>query len=153
MKIEKRGTEGVRRLAWILDDLVRIPGTDMRVGLDALIGLLPAGGDVAGGVLSAYTVVAAHRLGAGPSVIARMGLNIVIDTVVGSVPVLGDIFDAGWKSNRRNMALLDKYLETPEPVKRNSRIVLVGVLAALVAVILVTAVLSYRLLRWMIAQL
>jgi hypothetical protein len=148
-----RGTENIRRLAWLLDDLVRIPGTNMRVGLDAVLGLLPAGGDLAGGVLSAYTVVAAHRLGAGPAVIMRMGANIIIDTVVGAVPLLGDLFDAGWKANRRNIELLDDFLAAPGPVRRSSRVVLAVVLLALFAFITCTAYFSYRIVRALLHQL
>jgi hypothetical protein len=145
--------ESLRRLAWILDDVVRIPGTRIRVGLDALLGLLPAGGDVAGGVISAYTLLVAHRLGAGPLVLARMGLNILLDTIIGSVPVAGDVFDATWKSNRRNMALLDRYLETPEPVTRGSGVVVAAIVAVLLCIIIGTAVLSWHLLRWIMHQL
>lgn len=154
MNIQKSTSEtaGVRRLAWLLDDLVRVPGTNMRFGLDAVLGLLPAGGDLAGGVLSAYTVVAAHRLGAGPSVIARMGLNIAIDTVLGAVPLIGDLFDAGWKANRRNIDLLDKHLGTLQPVQKSSRIVLVLVLLVLLVFIAATVFASYRLVRWILQQ-
>lgn len=147
-----RGTENVRRLAWLLDDLVRIPGTNMRVGLDAILGLLPAGGDLAGGALSAYTVVSAHRLGAGPAVIGRMGINIVIDTIVGAVPLLGDLFDAGWKANRRNINLLDEFLGAPQPVRKSSRIVLALVLLTLFVCVAGTAFLSYRIIRWLLSQ-
>jgi hypothetical protein len=142
----------LRRLAYILDELVRIPGTNIRVGLDALLGLLPAGGDIAGGVMSAYTLVAAHRLGAGPLVISRMAVNIVIDTLVGAVPLLGDLFDAGWKSNKKNIELLDQYLADPAPVKRSSGAVVAIVIAVLIAFIVGTAVLSWKLLRWILAQ-
>ncbi len=148
----KTGTEGVRRLAWILDELIRIPGTNMRVGLDAVIGLIPGGGDLAGGALSAYTIVAAHRLGAGPAVILRMGMNIVIDMIVGTVPLLGDLFDAGWKANTRNVALLDRYSSSPQPVRKSSRVVVFIVLAVLVAMLAATAYLSIRLFGWLLRQ-
>ena len=78
------GMHRLRRIAWILDDLVRVPGTSRRFGLDPVLGLLPGAGDIAGGALSAYVVIAASRLGAPSSVILRMGWNIVVDTVLGA---------------------------------------------------------------------
>ena len=144
--------EGIRRLAYVLDDLVRVPGTNIRFGLDAVLGLMPAGGDVAGGALSAYTIIRAAGLGAGPAVIMRMGLNVLIDTVVGAVPFLGDLFDFGWKSNRRNIALLDRYVTQPAPVQKSSRYVLIAVLCVLLAVLGLAAWASVMLLRWLLAQ-
>ena len=92
-----------RALARLLDSAVTVPGTNIRVGADSLIGLIPGLGDVAGAVLSGYIVLVATRLGAPASVVARMLLNIGIDTLVGSVPVLGDLFDVAWKSNQMNV--------------------------------------------------
>jgi hypothetical protein len=151
--IKKTGTDGIHRLAWVLDELVRIPGTNRRIGLDAVLGLLPGGGDLVGGAVSAYTIVAAHRAGAGPAVILRMGLNILIDTLVGTVPLLGDLFDAGWKANTRNVALLDRYTSAPTRVRKSSLGVVILVLAGLVALLVVTAVVSLRVVRWLFAQM
>ena len=144
--------EGIRRLAYVLDDLVRIPGTRIRFGLDALLGLMPAGGDLAGGALSAYTIIRAAGLGASPAVLMRMGLNVLIDTMVGAVPFLGDVFDFGWKSNRRNIALLDRYVASPVPVQQSSRYVLTAVLAVLFIVLALAAWGSVALLRWVLGQ-
>ena len=93
-----------------------------------------------------------RRLGAGPAVIMRMGLNVLIDTVVGAVPFLGDLFDFGWKSNRRNIALLDRYVTQPAPVQKSSRYVLIAVLCVLLAVLGLAAWASVMLLRWLLAQ-
>jgi hypothetical protein len=147
------GTARLRRIAWLLDDLVRVPGTSRRVGLDPLLGLLPGGGDIAGSALSAYIVFAAARLGAPSSVILRMGWNIVVDTVLGAVPLLGDLFDASWKANRRNVALLETYMEQPGPARRSSRFVVAGVLVGIAAVVIGMAVLTVLLVRWLIALL
>jgi hypothetical protein len=151
--IEKRKTDALHRLSWALDEMFRVPGTKMRFGLDALIGLLPAGGDLAGGIASAWILIAAQRMGAGPIILARMGLNIFIDTVVGAVPVIGDLFDAGWKSNQKNIALLDRYLEAPEPARRSSIFILIAVLAVIILLFIASAVLSYHIIRWILAQL
>jgi hypothetical protein len=139
----------LRRLAWILDDLVRVPGTSRRFGLDPVLGLLPGGGDVVGGALSAWVVIAAARLGAPSSVILRMGWNIVVDTVLGAVPLVGDLFDASWKANRRNVALLERYVEQPGAATRSSRLVLAGVLVGIAAVVLGMAALTLIVLRWL----
>jgi hypothetical protein len=148
--VARPGTTGLRRIAWILDDLVRVPGTSRRFGLDPVLGLIPGGGDIAGGVLSAWIVVAASRLGAPSSVILRMGWNIVVDTVLGAVPLLGDLFDASWKANRRNVALLDSYLDHPGSVRRSSRLVLAGVLVGIAVVAISMAALTVLAVRWLI---
>ena len=125
----------VRALTRLLDEAIRIPGTNIRFGLDALLGLIPGLGDVSGGLMGAYALVAAARLGAPPSVIARMLLNIGIDTVVGAVPVLGDLFDVGWKANSRNLALLERYADRPQATRSSSRAMVAGALVLLLALI------------------
>lgn len=98
--------ERLRRLAWLLDSSIRIPGTRWSVGIDALIGLVPVLGDAAGVILSSYIVYQAARMGASKGVLARMVLNIAVEGLVGAVPIIGDLFDAGFKANQRNMRLL-----------------------------------------------
>jgi hypothetical protein len=146
-------TDRLRRIAWLLDDLVRVPGTSRRVGLDPVLGLVPGGGDIAGGALSAYIVIAAARLGAPPSVILRMGWNIVVDAVLGAVPLLGDLFDAWWKANRRNVALLDSYIEQPGSARRSSRLVLAGVLVGIAATVIGMGALTVLAVRWLVGLL
>lgn len=89
-----------------LDDAIPIPGTRWRIGLDPVLGLFPGIGDAASAVLSVALLGAALRLGAPRIILARMGLNIAVDYVVGIVPVLGDVADAFYKANRRNLTLL-----------------------------------------------
>jgi hypothetical protein len=103
----------------------------VRFGLDAVLGLVPGLGDLAGAVLAGYVVVLAARLGAPASVITRMLGNVAVDTLVGTVPVVGDAFDVGWKSNLRNVALLEGFLGQPEGTRRSSRAMVVGVVVAL----------------------
>ena len=99
-------------LAALLDYRWRIPGTSIRFGLDALVGLVPVLGDAATGVVSAYIVLRARSCGAGKGLIARMLGNVLLDTVVGSVPVLGSIFDVYFKANNRNVSLLRRHLQS-----------------------------------------
>src|SRR6266545_5648640 len=94
-----------RVVATWLDEAFRIPGTTVRIGLAPLIGLVPGIGDALGALASAYLVLVAAQLGAPASIVGRMVLNLLVDTAVGAVPVLGDLFDFGWKSNKRNVAL------------------------------------------------
>jgi hypothetical protein len=102
----------LQKLAYWLDDRFSLPGTKMRVGLDGLLGLIPGIGDAAGAAISAYIIAEAYRLGVPPSQLVRMGINLGIDALVGSIPVLGDIFDVGWKANRKNVALVLRHLES-----------------------------------------
>jgi hypothetical protein len=105
----------IRLLSRLLDEQFRIPGTTYRVGLDGLLGLIPGVGDAAGALLSAYIVYEAIRLGAPSTVLLRMIANIGIDTVGGAIPVVGDIFDMAWKTNKKNAALLHAYLASQRP--------------------------------------
>ncbi len=101
----------LERLARLMDDGGRVPRTSVRFGLDALIGLIPGIGDLVGGLISLYVLIEAWRLGAPRRLLMRMLLNILADGILGSVPVLGDLFDVAWKANRRNLRLLTDYLE------------------------------------------
>lgn len=98
----------IRRMKFIsvlLDDSFRVPGTDYRVGLDPLLGLAPGGGDAVSAGISMYIVVEAARQGVSNRTIMRMLANVLVDTAVGSIPVLGDLFDAVFKANMRNLDL------------------------------------------------
>jgi hypothetical protein len=147
--------ERVRSLARVLDTALRIPGTGIRFGLDSILGLIPGIGDVTGAALSGYIVLAAARTGVPASVLARMILNLGVDTLVGSIPLLGDLFDVGFRANVRNAALLEKFVAEPVAAKRSSR---VAVGLALGAVVLLAiggialTVLAVRGLNWLATQ-
>ena len=106
--------ERLDRLADLLDSRFRIPGLGVRFGLDSLLGLVPGLGDVAGFAPSAYLVWRAHRLGADRRTLGRMARNSGLDFAVGAIPVLGDLFDVGFKANRRNVELLKRHLSERE---------------------------------------
>ena len=147
---DRRRMEDVERLARLLDDVVTIPGTRIRLGVDALLGLVPGGGDVLSGALSGWILIVAARLGAPPAVIARMGGNVLLDTIAGAVPVLGDLFDIAFRANRRNVELLRSYMATPGPVHRSSRAVVVVVLLILLAALIGAALVAILIVRWVI---
>ena len=94
------------KLSRLLDNAFAIPGTRFQIGLDGILGLIPGIGDATGAVLSIYLIVQAARLGLPVSALLRMVGNVALETVVGTVPIIGDIFDIIWKANTRNMALL-----------------------------------------------
>lgn len=96
-------------LAAILDDLFHIPGTKIRFGLDPIVGLVPGLGDIITGLLSFLIVFAAWQRGLPRVALSRMVINIGIDTLLGAIPVVGDLFDTAWKSNRMNYNLLLRY--------------------------------------------
>lgn len=98
----------MRALSRFLDSAFRIPGTNYRVGADALTGLVPGIGDGLSAVVSLYIIYRAYLLGVPYSTLARMLANILLDATLGSVPVLGDLFDAVWKANERNVALVER---------------------------------------------
>lgn len=98
------------RLSRVLDIAFVIPGTNVRFGVDAILGVVPVVGDWAGVVLSSWVIIEAARLGVPGGLLARMALNVAIEGVVGSVPVAGDIFDVFWRANRRNVRLLGDHL-------------------------------------------
>jgi len=98
--------ESLERLSWILDDLFRVPILGWRVGLDAIVGLIPGVGDTATTLASLYILVSAVRYRVPKVTLLRMGLNVGIDYVLGALPLVGDLFDAWWKSNQMNINLL-----------------------------------------------
>ena len=105
-------------LASLLDTAILIPGTNVRFGLDAMIGLVPGVGDVVTTLLSLYIVKEARALGAPRHLILRMLGNVALDSMVGAVPLAGDVFDVMWRANRRNMNLLRGWLDKTEKRQR-----------------------------------
>ena len=145
-----RDLDKLRVLTRVFDELLTVPGTRIRVGLDAIIGLIPGAGDVVAGVVGAYALVIASRLGAPPSVLVRMVGNVLIDMLVGSVPILGDLFDIGWKANRRNYDLLLAYRAAPGAVGRRSTVFVAAAVAVLLAVAVAAGWLSVIAFRWLL---
>ena len=116
-----------RRAARLLDESFRVPGTDFRVGVDGLVGLIPVVGDAIGAALSATVVVIAARAGVPLPVLLRMIGNVLLEFAVGAIPVLGDAFDFVFKANRRNADLLEKAIADPDGSARGSTGLIVGI--------------------------
>ena len=100
----------LRQLSKNLDESFTIPGTRIKFGMDALLGLVPGGGDLVSGIFSLYMLRAAMKMNLPKRAIFSMLANIILDTTVGVIPVAGDIFDVFWKSNKRNMNIIDKHI-------------------------------------------
>jgi hypothetical protein len=145
----------LERLSWLMDDLVRIPGLGWRFGLDAIIGLIPGFGDTATSLVSFYILVAAVRYRVPKITLLRMGLNIALDYVLGSLPLVGDLFDAWWKSNQMNVALLKERARVEGEAVREGRFsdwLFVGaIIIGLIALAIGSAVVSLYLF-WQITS-
>jgi hypothetical protein len=133
-------TRRVRVLARLLDSSIPVPGTRWKIGLDPIVGLIPGIGDLIGAVMSGYIILEAVRADVPTFTLARMLVNVGIDTLVGAVPAVGDVFDAAWKSNTMNVALLERHLVTTAdvPQKRHNVLGLMA-LAVIVLVLIVGA--------------
>jgi hypothetical protein len=108
----RRRLRRLQTIARVMDTALVIPGTNIRFGADAILGLIPGGGDLVGAAIGLAIVNEARRLGVPRAVMARMILNIGLDTVLGSVPLLGDVFDVYFKANRRNAQLVLEHFQS-----------------------------------------
>ena len=140
----------VRAVATVLDDAIRIPGTNIRFGIDPLVGLVPGLGDLLGGAASAYIILEAARAGAPATVLLRMAANVGIDTVIGALPVVGDLFDFAWKSNARNVRLLTRHVEAPAETRRASAALLISILVVLALLAVGASALAIYVIRRLI---
>ncbi len=127
----------VRVLARLLDSSIPIPGTSWKIGFDPIVGLIPGIGDLIGAVLSGYIILEAARAEVPTLTLARMLVNVGVDTMLGAVPALGDVFDAAWKSNMRNVALLERHLAVRAAPPREKRSVLGATVLALIVLVLI----------------
>lgn len=138
---------GLRRLAWLLDDAIPLPG-GYRIGIDGIIGLVPGLGDALGLAASTWILLRARRFGVPRVVMARMLGNVLLEAAIGTIPVLGDLFDFAFKANRRNIGLMEQYLSDERQVTRESGVrigvaLVVGLLAIFVVLFVV-----FRFVQW-----
>jgi hypothetical protein len=143
----------LEKLAWLMDHAIPIPGTKFRVGLDAILGLLPVGGDLLTGLIQSGLVLTALKHYRVPkAVAARMAANVLLDIAVGSIPLIGDVFDMGFKANTRNIKLLDEVRglqKRGEPVPAAPSVwYLVGIGVALVSALVLVFAGAVALAAW-----
>ena len=143
--------KSLEKLAWLLDSSIKIPGTNRTIGLDGIIGLVPGIGDVFAGLLSGYIIIKALLMGLPIFVIGQMVVNMIIEGVVGVIPFFGDIFDFIFKSNRRNVKLMQRYLEDPKETAERSASSVIGFLVVLFFVFLMTIWLIFKVLGWAVS--
>lgn len=122
----------IERVTHALDELVGIPGTPVRVGLDPIVGLIPVVGDAVAAVVGVWVIGEAARFGIPRVVLARMAVNLVIDLVIGAVPILGDLYDVAFRSNSRNLALFRRHALEPDASTRGDQAFFAGLLLLLV---------------------
>jgi hypothetical protein len=143
-----RALVALRKWAVLLDSAFRVPGTQMRFGLDPIVGLLPGAGDLVTGFFSVMILLHSVRLRIPKVVIARIVLNTGLDLLVGAVPLLGDLFDAGFKANLRNLRLLERHAQ--RAVKpQTSDYLFVGLCLAILSALAVTPII---VLLWLFAN-
>ncbi len=136
------------KLSWLLDNSIRLPG-GYRIGLDGFIGLIPGLGDFISGLLSSLIIIKANQQGVPRIIIFRMFINVLIDTMLGSLPLVGDVFDFIWKANQKNSALLIQFQQSPQHTAQRSWLenaVFIVVLIALLS-------LAILLIGWLISLL
>jgi hypothetical protein len=143
----RRGTpafsnENLDLLSHLLDDFIRIPGTPIRFGLDGIIGFFPGVGDIIAGLASCIIIVAAWVRGVPKVLIARMVLNVAIETAVGSIPIAGNLFDIAWRANRRNYKLLAESLDLPQRHSASSWLFIAVVCLILAGLMLIPLLLA-----------
>jgi hypothetical protein len=142
----------LRSLSNLWDEALRIPGTNFRVGLESVIGLFPFGGDAIGVLLSCYILFHAIQLRLPKVILLKMTLNVIIDGVIGGVPILGDLFDSTWKANTRNVNLLEAHLRHPTSNNQGaSQRFLIFLSAGLILAIVMLALVSVILIKLLVA--
>jgi Domain of unknown function (DUF4112) len=143
----------LRQISNLLDNAIPIPGTKYRIGLDPILGLLPGGGDLIGSIFAGYVVFKSAQMGVPRDTLVQMAANIVFDTVVGTVPVAGDLIDVAWKANVKNIELLDAHLGSPEPGKKADWLFVVALLLGLTLIVGGLIFLSVMVFGWVFRAL
>jgi hypothetical protein len=145
----------VNTLAWLLDNSIPIPLINYRIGLDAVVGLVPGLGDIAGLLVSSYIVTQAVRLGVPRATLMRMLVNITLEAAIGIIPILGDFFDATFKANARNVALLNEAVSDAEAGRTTRKVADTGFIAmlfgALLALLALVGGAGIALFSWLLS--
>ncbi|MDP5016742.1 DUF4112 domain-containing protein [Anabaena sp. UHCC 0187] len=142
----------LRQLSGLLDNIVTIPGTQVGIGLDPIMGLLPIGGDALGLIFSFYIIMEAAQIGVSRATLGRMVMNVIVDCLVGAIPMLGDLFDFAWKANNYNIILLEESLKSPHHNKKadQSFIFIFGVGLFLLAIVLISIPVILLRILWQV---
>ena len=139
-EIEEQNEEKLFRLKVLsnrLDEIIIIPGTKYKIGIDPIIGAIPIIGDLLGSIISIYIIYSGSKMGLSSRVVIKMGMNIGLDFVVGLIPIFGDIFDMGWKANKKNIELIEKNI-TPTSENNTLSNLIIATLTILILVVFLT---------------
>ncbi|MDC0526410.1 DUF4112 domain-containing protein [Euryarchaeota archaeon] len=139
-EIEEQNEEKLIRLKLLsnrLDEIITIPGTKYKIGIDPIIGIIPVVGDLLGSIISIYIIYSGSKMGLSSRIVAKMGLNLGLDFVIGLTPFLGDILDMGWKANKRNVELIEKNIKQTSENSTLSNLI-IATLTILILVIFLT---------------
>jgi hypothetical protein len=147
---EKRKRQGIepvfKWIAFIMDEVIRVPGTQFRFGLDPLIGLIPGIGDTSSALVSGFALIQAVRLGVPKVLLMRMALNILVNEVIGVVPVVGDAFSFWFKSNARNYEIIKTHRLGPSAARKSDWLFVIGILLLLIVIVVVGIAISFLIL-------
>ena len=125
----------IGRVTRALDELIEVPGTSIRIGLDPVVGLIPVVGDAIGAVVGIWVIAEAARFGIPRTVLGRMVVNLLLDLGIGAIPILGDVYDVAMRSNSRNLALFRRHALDPEASTRGHRAFFAGVVLAVIGLV------------------
>ena len=147
-----RRLQRLRRFSRLLDSSIPLPG-GYRIGIDGFLGMIPGVGDIAGGMASSYIIIEAAQLGASTTTLLRMVFNVLLESLVGLIPFVGDLFDFVWKANDKNFALLEKQLQSARPAgspeQRLGKTAIVLIILLLLG-LLSLAYVSFVILRYLL---
>jgi len=142
-----------RKMSWLLDECIRIPGTNVRFGLDPLLGLIPYGGETVATIFGTMILGEAGKKGLPIRTLARMGGNMILNAAVGAIPFLGDLFSFWFKSNTRNYTLLNTYLESEHGEEERGGWWPVIFIVSVIATVFALNILAWILLSGLVYQL
>lgn len=145
--------ESLEKIAYYLDGLFRIPGTKWKFGLDSLVGLIPNFGDTLTSLISFYILFAGVRYGVPKITILRMAMNIAIDYLVGTIPVIGDAFDFFWKANQKNLDLIRERATKKQKGTTGDYLFVFGVISVLVLILLASILASIYIIAILVGKL
>ena len=120
-----------------LDDSIKIPGTNQKFGIDAIVGIIPILGDFIGVIFSVYIMYSGIKMGVSSKIVKKMAANIAIEFIIGSMPIIGDIFDALWKANKRNVELIEEATIENQENYRLNYLIMASLIVLILSLILV----------------
>ena len=120
-----------------LDDSIKIPGTNQKFGIDAIVGIIPILGDFIGVIFSTYIMYSGIKMGVSSKIVKKMAANIAIEFIIGSMPIIGDIFDALWKANKRNVELIEEATIENQENYRLNYLIMASLIVLILGLILV----------------